>query len=323
MGKTTAVATTRPQPPESAPRIPGAAARPPRRERRPLWLMLPAGSLLVLVILVPFMLALWMSFLELDQYTLRQWIQAPLVGLANYAEALNTSGLLHSIWASTAFSVLTTLIAAPLGILAALTVNGRFRGRGAVRSIYLVPYVLPSFVTGTLWRIVLQPAGAVNHLLGDLGLGGDKQWLIGGQSFWTLVGVDVWASWAFIYLMALSGLQTISRELYEAAALDGTGWWQRIRYVVLPQIKGPLSLGLLLATLHHFNNFTLPFVLFGMPAPDAVNLLPMNIYQTSFQSFRFGLGAAMSVVTLIIMTIPAVAYLRSSRLDASPQEVEA
>jgi multiple sugar transport system permease protein len=123
--------------------------------------------------------------------------------------------------------------------------------------------------------------------------------------------------------MALSGLQTISSELYEAADLDGVSWWQKVRYVVLPQLRGPLSLGLILSTLQHFNNFTLPFVLFGSPAPEAVNVLPVNIYQTSFQVFRFGLGAAMSVLALIILAIPAWLYLRGARLDASPQEAEA
>ncbi|WP_328540499.1 carbohydrate ABC transporter permease [Streptomyces sp. NBC_00344] len=294
-----------------------------RRERRPLWLMWPAVSLLLLVVVIPFVLAVFMSFSRLNQYTLRHWLSAPWAGVDNYVAALRTSGLLHSLWLSVAFSVLTTAIAAPLGVLAALSVNGRFRGRGLVRSIYLVPYVIPVFVTGTMWRIVLQPTGQVNHLLQQLGLGEDTQWLVGSTSFWTLVGVDVWASWAFIYLMVLAGLQTIPSETYEAADLDGVGWWQKTIHVVLPQIKGQLALGLLLSTLHHFNNFTLPFLLFGSPAPDAVNLLPINIYQTSFQVFQFGLGAAMSVVSLILMAIPAVAYTRSARLDGRVQEVSA
>ncbi len=293
------------------------------RDRRPLWLMLPAAVLLVVIVLVPFALAFWMSFTQLDQYSLRQWLGAPFAGLANYAQAVSTSGLLHSLWVSVGFSLLTTAIAAPLGVLAALTVNSRFPGRGLVRSVYLIPYVIPAFVTGTFWRVALLPGGAVNHILKAVGLGGDAQWLIGARSFWTLVGVDVWASWAFIYLMTLAGLQTISNELYEAADIDGATWWQKVVRVVLPQVKGQLSLGLLLATLSHFNNFTLPYLLFGMPAPNAVDVLPMNIYQTSFQQFGFGLGAAMSVATLVIMTIPAVAYLRTFRLNARPQEVEA
>jgi multiple sugar transport system permease protein len=295
----------------------------PREERRPLWLMLPSIALLLLIVLIPFVLAVWMSFTQLDQYSVRQWLHAPWAGIDNYVEALRTSGLLHSLWLSVAFSTLTTAIATPLGVLAALTVNGRFRGRGIVRSIYLVPYVIPAFTAGTMWRVVLQPEGQVNHLLRLVGLGGGTHWLIGSTSFWTLTAVDVWASWAFIYLMALAGLQTIPTETYEAAELDGTTWWQKAVHVVLPQIKGQLSLGLLLATLQHLNNFTLPYLLFNIPAPDAVDVLPIQIYQTSFEVFRFGLSAAMSIVALVLMAIPALAYLRGMRLDARPQEMTA
>jgi multiple sugar transport system permease protein len=305
-----------------APAAPGPG-RARSRERRPLWLMLPGLSLLVLVVGVPFALAAWMGFLDLDQYSLRDWVHAPWIGVANFVEAVTSSSMPHSLLLSVEFALLTTVFAAPIGVLAALTVNGRMRGRGLVRSLYLIPYVIPQFVTGSLWRVLLQPDGAGNHVLRALGLGGSTQWLIGSVTFWTLVAVDVWASWAFIYLMTLAGLQTISSELYEAADVDGVSAWQKIRYVVLPQLRGPLSLGLLLSTLQHFNNFTLPFVLFGTPAPEAVNVLPVNIYQTSFQVFRFGLGAAMSVIALVILTIPAVIYLRSIRLDARPQEAEA
>ncbi len=297
---------------------------PAGRERRPLWLLIPGASLLLLVVGVPFALAVWMGFLDLDQYTLRDWISAPFIGVANFTEAVGDSSMPHSLLISVKFALLTTLFAAPIGFVAALTVSGRMtRARGLVRSIYFVPYVIPQFVTGSLWRVLLLPGGPVNNLLHTVGIDVRTQWLIGPTTFWTLVAVDVWASWAFIYLMTLAGLQTIPRELYEAAEVDGVTWWQKIRHVVLPQLKGPLSLALLLSTLNHFNNFTLPFVLFGTPAPDAVNLLPINIYQTSFQVFRFGLGAAMSVVSLVILAIPAVVYLRSVRLDAAPGEADA
>jgi multiple sugar transport system permease protein len=116
--------------------------------------------------------------------------------------------------------------------------------------------------------------------------------------------------------MAVAGLQNVPDELYEAADVDGTAWFSKIRYVVIPQIAGPLSLGLLLSVLQHFNNFTLPFVLLGSPAPQPALTLPVNVFQTSFQVFRFGLGGAMSVVTLVIMLIPGVLYLRASRLNS-------
>jgi multiple sugar transport system permease protein len=298
-------------PARGAPR--GRAGRGVRRDR-PLWLMIPGGLAILLIIVIPFVIALWISLIELDQFTLREFLRAPFVSLGNYAEALQTAGLLNSLRVSVAFAVLTTAVAAPIGVLAALTVQDEFRGRGILRSVYLLPYVIPNFVVAVLWKYLLQSEGPMNTVLGVVGIDGGS-WFIGDRAFWTLVLVDIWASWSFVYLLTLSGLQTIDAELYDAVAVDGASWHQKLRYIVLPGIRGPLALALLLSTIHHFNNFTLPYVLFGSPAPESVNVITLNIFETSFQVFRFGLGAAMAVVSLIIVMIPAIAYLRATKLE--------
>ena len=295
------------------------APRPTSSRGRPLWLMWPNLILLTAVIVIPFLIGVYISFLDLDQYTLRKFFKAPFVGLQNYVEAFTSAGLLHSIWISLAFSLLTTLVCTPIGLLAAMAVNTTFRGRFLVRSLFLVPYVIPSFVTATVWRFIFQPNGAANSVLEMFGIDGG-QWLIGDRAFWALVIVDIWAAWPFIYMMAIAGLQGIPNEMYEAADIDGASWFKKIRYVALPQIRGQLLLGLLLSTLAHFNNFTLPYVLLGSPAPEPALTLPVNVYQTSFQVFRFGLGAAMAVISLILMIIPAVFYLRASKLTAAVGE---
>ena len=279
--------------------------------------MSPTLVLLLVVIVVPFLISIVISFLDLDQYTLRSWYSAPFIAVDNYIEAFKTAGLWHSIWISLAFSLLTTSVCAPLGLLAALAVNTTFRGRGLVRAAFLIPYVIPSFVTATVWHFILRPSGVLNRVLEVFGVSGG-QWLIGGKAFWALVLVDIWAAWPFVYMMTIAGLQSIPNELYEAADLDGVTWVQKIRHVAIPQIRSQLLLGLLLSTLAHFNNFTLPFVLLGTPAPNSALTLQVNIYQTSFQNFRFGLGSAMSVLSLILMIVPAVFYLRASKLTAAP-----
>ena len=103
--------------------------------------------------------------------------------------------------------------------------------------------------------------------------------------------------------------------------MDGVTWWPKLIKVILPYLRGPVLLACLLATLNHINNFTLPFVLFGAPAPDNVNVMPMLVYVTSFQSLRFGLSAAMAVVSLILVLIPLFVYLRAVRLDVHEEGV--
>ncbi|MEU8236210.1 sugar ABC transporter permease [Actinoplanes sp. NPDC048967] len=296
---------------------PEAKAGPRRRgvteRQRPLWLLIPGGTLMTLVIGIPLLLAFYIALIDLDQYTLRRWLQAPFIGLDNFVEAFE-SGLLHSVWISVSFAVIATVATVPLGVAAAIVTQNAYRGRGWVRAVFLIPYVLPSFVVASVWRTMLQPDGIVNATLTRIGVDGGL-WLSGPRSYWTLILVEIWAAWPFIYLMALAGLQSVDSEVHEASAIDGADWWPKLRRVILPYVRGPVLLACLLATLNHINNFTLPYVLFGAPAPDDVNVMPMLVYVTSFQSLRFGLSAAMAVVSLVLIAIPLFVYLRAVRLD--------
>jgi len=273
-------------------------------------MLVPGGALMVLVIVVPLGTAVEIALLDLDQYTFRQWLSAPFIGLGNFATALD-SGLLHAIWLSVAYAAVVTIATVPIGVTAAVATHNHFAGRGLVRSLFLVPYVLPAFVVGTIWRIILQPQGIANQLLGT----GGTLWLNGPRSFWALVIVQTWASWPLIYLLTLAGLQGIDPDLHEAAALDGAGHWAKLRRIILPLLRGPVALAAVIAFLHTVNAFTLPFVLFGVPSPRDVEVLPVLTYVESFQNFRFGVSAAMAVASLILVLLPLIAYLRAVRLD--------
>jgi multiple sugar transport system permease protein len=313
------VVTTGASPAGSAP----AGGRPGRRRRgernRPLWMLLPGGILMLLIIVVPLVVAVLMSTLDLDQYTLQSWLQAPFIGLGNYVEAITASPLLRSIGISVSFAVIAAVVTMPIGLAAALATQNRFRGRALVRSLFLIPYVLPAFVVGTLWRTMLQPGGVVDSMLGAVGIHSGL-WLNGPLSYWSLIIVHIWTSWPFFYLLVLAGLQSVDHEVHEAAAIDGATWWIKLRYVVLPYLRGPILLALIIAFLHNINAFTLPFVLFGVPAPQDVEVLPVVTYMTSFQSFRFGLSAAMAICSLILIAIPLFVYLRAVKLDSGEEE---
>lgn len=281
---------------------------------RPLWMLAPGGVLMILVIVLPLLIGFYISTLDLDQYSLRNWLEAPFIGINNYFEAVTASPLLRSIGISVSYAAIVSLVTLPIGIVAALATQNRFRGRGIVRSIFLIPYVLPAFVVGTVWRTMLQSSGVVNATLGGVGIDGGL-WLNGPHSYWALIFVQTWSSWPFIYLLALSGLQSVDQEVHEAAALDGALWWRKLRYVIFPYLRGPIALALIISLLHNINGFTLPFVLFGVPTPADVEVLPLLTYITSFQSFRFGLGAAMAVASLAIIAVPLFIYLRAVKLD--------
>ena len=288
---------------------------------RPMWMIWPSVLLLVIIIGIPLLMAVYISFLSLNQYTLRDWVHAPWIGLTNYLRAFvagNVVGAstLASLGVSVGFSLLTTLLITPIGILGALTVNTEYRGRALVRSLYLIPYVLPTFVTALVWRMMfLNHTGLVDIALARIHVASiNTYWLLGPNSFWAMTIADVWASWAFVYIMTLAGLQSITSDIYDAAVMDGANAWQKLTRVVLPQLRPFLGLALLISTLNHFNNFTLPFVMFGTPPPVQADVLPLNIYVSSFQLFNFSQGAAMSIIALMIMIIPGFVYIRTLRL---------
>lgn len=298
---------------------------PPRRRRRtvakrgrPLWMLIPGAVLLTVIVLIPLIMAIWMSLLDLSQYTIRQWLGAPFVALENYVVVVTQTQFFQSLAVSIGFAVIATVLSIPIGVAAAIVTHNAFRGRAVVRSLFLVPYVIPSFVVATIWRTIMQPGGVWTGLLSFFGIHSNL-WLNGPNAFWTLVIVEIWASWPFIYLLTLAGLQTIEHQVFEAAALDGVTWGRQLRSIVFPNIGGPLALACVVSVLSHINNFTLPYVLFGIPAPNNVQTLPFLTYIQSFTIFRFGLGAATAVLSLVLLAIPLIVYLRMMRLDVGKE----
>ena len=296
-----------------------AAAR--RWRDRPLWMLLPATVALLVIVLVPVVITIWLSLLNVNVSTLRQWLGAPFYGIHNFINAFTQPSTLGvtlgwSIFVSFAFSLLTTVVITPIGMLTAFSVHRRFRGRGVVRAIYLIPYVVPTFVTALTARVVfLNGSGLVDKILGGLGItNGQTYWLIGPNAYWAMQLTEIWATWPFIYLMTLAGLQAVPKEHYEASALDGAGKFQRMRYVIVPELAGVLKLAMLLSTLFHFGNFTLAFVMFGSPPPTGVEVLPIAAYYNAFDFFNYGVASAIAVITMVILIIPGYLYLRSTRL---------
>ncbi len=293
----------------------------------PYLLLLPAVLFELLVHIVPMVTGIVMSFKQLTEFFIRNWGAAPSAGLANYRFALDFNGavgkaLLQSFLITLAFTVLTVAVSCLIGTSAALLLQDPFRGRGLLRTCFLVPYALPAYTAAITWEFMFQrDTGLVNTLLvRDLHLFHTAPfWLIGGNSFWALTATAVWRTWPFAFLVVTAGLQNIPGELYEAAAIDGAGVWQRIRRITMPQLRPVNQVLVLVLFLWNFNDFNTPYVLFGNVAPKQADLLSLQIYDTSFESWNFGSGSAMSVLLLLFLLVVTAGYLlltnRRTRAD--------
>jgi multiple sugar transport system permease protein len=295
----------------------GLRRGPGRRRREPaVWLVAPGTFFFVLIVGIPLVIVVWTSFLGIDAGNIASWVSAPFVDFANYVTGLTGANVLGvavlaSVWTSIKFSVLATVASTPIAFFAALSVYHRFRGRALLRSVYLLPYVMPGFVIALLAQLAFHDtSGAVDKLLNALHLAPVTTfWLIGPNAFWAMTFTEVWEVWPFIYLLLLAGLQAIPREQLEAATVDGAGWWARLRHIVMPQLKGVYVLAFALSTLFHFGNFTLPYIMFGNTRPASTVTLPVNMYYIAFQGFDFGVASATAVFNVLLLAVPAAVYL--------------
>jgi multiple sugar transport system permease protein len=301
-----------------------APAPAPRRRRGASWkratpylLVLPAVLLELLIHIIPMFVGIWMSFIRLTQFFIANWSEAPFAGLANYKIAVDFSttigrALLHSFTVSCLYTLIVVGLAWLFGMSAATVLQNGFRGRGGLRTLFLVPYALPIYAGVITWSFMLQrDNGLVNHvLLSNLHLLDDPPfWLIGNNAFVSMAVVALWRSWPFAFLMIMAGMQSIPDDVYQAAAVDGASVWQQLRYITLGMLRPVNVVLILMLFLWTFNDFNTPFVLFGATPPQSADLISIHIYDNSFVNWNFGLGAAMSVLLLLFLLVVTGAYL--------------
>ncbi|MBT2449554.1 sugar ABC transporter permease [Streptomyces sp. ISL-43] len=301
-------------------RTPARVRRPGRARRTalPYLLLLPALLLELLIHLIPMVMGITMSFRQLTQFFIRNWSSAPWSGFDNYELAVDIDkpvgeALLNSFFTTVLFTLLSVGLCWFLGTAAAVFMQETFRGRGILRALFLIPYALPVYAAVITWAFMFQrDNGLVNHVIHEqLGIGGAEHtfWLLGDNSFWALLVISVWKGWPFAFLIVMAALQNIPKDLYEAAALDGAGVWQQIRRITLPSVGAVNQVLVLVLFLWTFNDFGTPFVLFGKAAPEAADLVSIHIYQSSFVTWNFGTGSAMSVLLLLFLLLVTAVYL--------------
>src|SRR3954467_12039295 len=278
-------------------------------ERRLAFFMVaPSMGLIALVALWPIIYAIWLSLHQYSLITagLSRW--ASPAGLGNYKSALFGDGS-SEFWTSTRitfeFTIASVFFETVIGLGMAMAMHAAFKGQGILRTVVLVPWAVLTVVTAIMWKTIFDAnLGFVNQLLGT-----NKVWL--GEEPWALIVMiiaDVWKTAPFMALLLLAGLQVIPSEIYEAARVDGATAWQRFTKITLPLLKPALLVALIFRTLDALRIFDLPKVLTnGANGTTSLSLL----VQRTFQENRlYGEGAAISVLTFILVMSVSFAYIR-------------
>ncbi|PMB52691.1 sugar ABC transporter permease [Fischerella thermalis CCMEE 5201] len=288
------------------------------REQRTAWLfLLPALLLLLLVFGYPILRAFWLSLFAKNLGT---QLQANFAGLDNYVRMAGDGRFWQSFWISSVFTTASVIFELVLGLGIALILNQRFFGRGAVRTVAIIPWALPTALIGLAWAWIFNDQfGVVNDILLRLGvIQTGINWL--GEPTLAMVAVvfaDVWKTTPFISILLLAGLQSISSDLYEAHAIDGARPWQSFYQITLPLLMPQILIAMLFRFAQAFGIFDLIAVMTGGGPGGATEVVSLYIYSTIMRYLDFGYGAALVVVTfLLLVTAVAIAswLLRKSRL---------
>ena len=283
------------------------------------WLMIiPAMLLLGLVFIYPIARAFWLS---LFTENLGTDLQPVFSGFTNYSRMLGDGRFWQTLQNTTIFTVASVSLELLLGMAIALILNQSFRGRGIVRTIAIIPWALPTAVMGLAWAWIFNDQyGVVNDILLRLGLIDTGINWLGNPTLAmvALVIADVWKTTPFISIILLAGLQSIPEDIYEAHSLDGANAWQSFYQITLPLLMPQILISLLFRFAQSFGIFDLVQVMTGGGPAGATETVSIYIYSTVMRYLDFGYGAALVVVTfLILISVVGIAtfYFLRGRSD--------
>jgi multiple sugar transport system permease protein len=302
-----------------------AAARPPARAPRRAWgrdtgtaalFLLPLFVLVVALIIYPFYRAIWLSFTDkLVGYPER------FVGLRNYVYLIHDDTFHEVVRNSLVFTVGSVALKVLTGLAMALVLNGLWRGRTFFRGLFLLPWITSTVIIALTWRWMFDSfpgRGFFNSVLIDLGLLNRPVALMASPegAMLAVIVANWWRGFPFFGVSYLAGMQSISRDLYEAASVDGASTWGRFWHITLPGLKHIIIITILLSAIWTINDFNIVYVMTRGGPGTATQLFATYSYVVAFNQLRWGRGVTISVflVPLLIVGIVLISrYLLRER----------
>ncbi len=275
----------------------------------PYLLLLPALVAMLLVVLFPLLYNIFLAFRNMSLY---HFTDHTFVGLEQFRELFAQPVLYVLFGKSLLWTVLNVFFHVVIGVALAMLLAGPVRGRALYRTLLILPWAMPQYISALTWRGMFNyEYGAVNLILQRLHLPAvpwlsDPTW-----AFLAPVIVNIWLGFPFMMIVALGALTAIPHDLYEAADLDGAGAWLKFRHVTWPQILPVLTPAVLLGTVWTFNNMVVIWLVSqqGRPA-DQTHIMVTWIYKVAFTYYRYSYAAAFSVVVFLILLAFVVFTLR-------------
>ncbi|WP_276357029.1 carbohydrate ABC transporter permease [Cohnella caldifontis] len=273
-------------------------------------LILPALLLLLFTIGIPILKSLYLSFFDVSLLSMKTQTWN---AFGNYKKLFADQELVHAIGVTFRYVVTVVFLQFALGMMLALILNGKIPFRRALRTVILIPWVIPTIIGALLWMWLFQPQyGVMNFILQRLELiGKPLQWLSDIHlALWAVTIAALWKQLPFMVTMLLAGMQGIPGEMYEAAMIDGAGKRQQFFHITLPMLKNTIKTVTLIACIENFKMFPLFWIMTSGGPVNATTTLSILSYKTAFIDLDLGKGAATGALWLVIMLLFSWVYNR-------------
>ena len=261
--------------------------------------ILPTIILLIVMNIFPLIWSLFLSFSDYSAKLPTEWGKNPLmVGVQNYRDILSDPEMWKRFITTAKYVVLSVGGELILGFGFALLLQNKFKGRGLIQTLLVLPMTMSPVIVGLMWKLFMDPNwGMFNYLLGL----GRIDWASDPAiNLYSIVIVDIWMWTPFVMLLSLAGLSAVPKYLYEAAEVDRASWWFKFKSITFPMVWPLLLVAIIFRTMEAFKIFDLPMGITGRGA-GAPPLLAYRIYNVGFLTWNTSMGSAMGYILLIMV----------------------
>lgn len=281
-----------------------------RKSNLPYLLILPIMLLTLYLVAYPIIQDIYISMTD-KTLGAEAGKKIAFIGLKNYQTLMHNSTFFNSLKITSLYAIMNVFFSVSAGLITALLVNRKFRGRGGVRALLTAPWAFPDIASVIIFIWILNSAfgvvGIVNQYLPFDTSGG---WLTSSPyAFVSIIGMSMWKTFPFYSIVFLAALQGVPEDLLEAATVDGAGPFQRFRTVTLPSIRPTFVLLSLLAFIFAFRQFSMIYLTTGGGPERDTETLVISVYNTAFQYYDYALSSAIGVAGLAVTFVVAVSFL--------------
>ncbi len=281
------------------------------KRHTPYVYVIPAIIIMIAIVLYPLLYGFWLS---LTNMSLKTFKNPDFIAFRNYVKLLSDTEFLRTFGRTIVWTVVNVFFHVTIGLSLALLLNRKLPGKSLIRLMLIIPWAIPQYISALTWRGMLNKQyGVINIVLTRMGIE-PVAWLTNPDMvFVGAILTNIWLGFSFMMMISLGGLQSIPVELFEAADIDGASALQKFKNITVPLLKPVMTPSIILGTVWTFNMVNVIFIIAGGYGNAKTQILVTSVYRTAFSFYRYGYGAAYSVVIFLILLIFGLVYMKGSK----------